>query len=231
MNIIYYVYRHIRLDLNQPFYIGIGHIDLDKTSYYKRAYSKVHRNTYWKNIVNISAYEVEIIYETISKKLVLEKEIEFINLYGRKDLETGCLCNMTDGGEGSFTYNPILSFAQSERMKGNKRRKGLQHNKTDKEKISNSLKDYFSSEKSIEERKRRSDAAKVNNKKGRPGNKIKIIQLDSNENVLRIWDSSKDAAKELNVSSTSITKCCRLEKGTIKGYKWKYYDTKRRNNR
>ena len=28
------------------------------------------------------------------------KEKEFIKLYGRKDLKLGCLCNMTDGGEG-----------------------------------------------------------------------------------------------------------------------------------
>ena len=35
----YYLYRHIRLDLGSPFYIGIG-----KTE--KRAYSKKNRNKY-----------------------------------------------------------------------------------------------------------------------------------------------------------------------------------------
>jgi hypothetical protein len=41
------VYRHIRLDKNEPFYIGIGS---DRN--YKRASSIKDRNKYWGNIVN-----------------------------------------------------------------------------------------------------------------------------------------------------------------------------------
>lgn len=39
-----YLYRHIRLDKNQPFYIGISNVDDD----YKRAYKRSCRNKYWK---------------------------------------------------------------------------------------------------------------------------------------------------------------------------------------
>ena len=39
-----YVYRHIRLDKNQPFYIGVGKNDNDL----KRAFSKCNRNSYWR---------------------------------------------------------------------------------------------------------------------------------------------------------------------------------------
>ena len=42
-----YVYRHIRLDKNQPFYIGIGKED---NGIFTRAYSHKNRNTYWNNI-------------------------------------------------------------------------------------------------------------------------------------------------------------------------------------
>lgn len=45
-----YVYRHIRLDKNQPFYIGIG---VDEGGNYKRAYNFIKRNNYWKNVVII----------------------------------------------------------------------------------------------------------------------------------------------------------------------------------
>lgn len=31
---------------------------------------------------------------------IKEREQEFIKMYGRKDLNTGTLCNMTDGGDG-----------------------------------------------------------------------------------------------------------------------------------
>ena len=45
----YYLYRHIRLDKNEPFYIGIGtkvnkKSFLKVTSEYVRAYSKTRRN-------------------------------------------------------------------------------------------------------------------------------------------------------------------------------------------
>lgn len=89
------VYRHIRLDKNQPFYIGIG-----KTI--KRAYSKNNRNKYWHNIINKTSYKVEIVFEDLTWKEACLKEIEIIALYGRKDLNTGILCNMTDGGEGTL---------------------------------------------------------------------------------------------------------------------------------
>ena len=43
------VYRHIRLDKNIPFYIGISTNN-------KRPYSKNGRNNYWKNIIAITDY-------------------------------------------------------------------------------------------------------------------------------------------------------------------------------
>jgi len=90
-----YLYRHIRLDKNEPFYIGIG-----SDSSYKRAYSLKNRNKYWKNIVSLTSYEVEILVDGISWEEACNKEREFIALYGRKDLNKGSLCNYTDGGEG-----------------------------------------------------------------------------------------------------------------------------------
>jgi len=93
-----YLYRHIRLDKNEPFYIGIG----GTTSFddYNRAHEKCDRNNIWKKIVNKTEYEVEILFDNISFDEVNEKEKEFIKLYGRININTGILANMTDGGEG-----------------------------------------------------------------------------------------------------------------------------------
>ena len=88
------VYRHIRLDKNEPFYIGIFKDQ-------NRPYSKKYRNKAWKGVIEKSDYEVEILFEGLTKKQAIEKEIEFIKLYGRIDIKTGCLYNMTDGGEGA----------------------------------------------------------------------------------------------------------------------------------
>lgn len=41
-----YVYRHIRLDKNEVFYVGIGS---DNKGKYLRAHGKEKRNKYWKN--------------------------------------------------------------------------------------------------------------------------------------------------------------------------------------
>lgn len=91
-----YVYRHIRLDKNEPFYIGIG-----KLPNYKRAYEKQKRNQFWQNIVAKTDYEVEILFDDISWEEAEKKEIEFISLYGKRDNGTGCLVNISDGGGGS----------------------------------------------------------------------------------------------------------------------------------
>ena len=91
-----YVYRHIREDKNEVFYIGIGTDDKGK---YVRAKSK-NRNRYWKRIVDKTNYEIEILFDNISKEDAIKKEIEFIQLYGRRDQNNGTLCNLTDGGEG-----------------------------------------------------------------------------------------------------------------------------------
>ncbi len=90
-----YVYRHIRLDKNEPFYIGIG-----KTKY--RHSSKQMRNKIWHRIVKKTEYEVEIVINDISWEEAKIKEIFFIKLYGRIDRGTGILANMTDGGDGNL---------------------------------------------------------------------------------------------------------------------------------
>ena len=92
-----YLYRHIRKDKNEVFYVGIGS---DKD--YKRAYVTARRNKFWKIIHNKSEIEVEIMIDNIDWEVACEKEKEFINLYGRRDLGKGTLVNLTDGGDGAF---------------------------------------------------------------------------------------------------------------------------------
>lgn len=96
----FYLYRHIRTDLNIPFYIGVGKKELNHGSTlkqeYKRAFRPFDRTKHWKNIA-AKGYDVEIIYETDSLEEIKLKEIEFINLYG-KSSNGGILVNINDGG-------------------------------------------------------------------------------------------------------------------------------------
>jgi len=90
------VYRHIRLDSNQPFYIGIG-----KTE--KRAYENGNRRTnYWKRIVQKHGYKVQIMLDDLTWEEACEIERYLIRFYGRADLGLGTLVNLTDGGDGTL---------------------------------------------------------------------------------------------------------------------------------
>jgi len=101
----YYCYRHIRLDKNEPFYIGIGKKQSrnpqSEKAEYKRAFAANCRSALWKRIYEKNDREiiVEILYECQTKEEVCEKEKEFIKLHGRIDLKTGTLANLTPGGE------------------------------------------------------------------------------------------------------------------------------------
>lgn len=118
-----YVYRHIRLDTNQPFYIGIG----SDEKKYKRAYEKQSRNIHWKRIISKAEYRVEILLDDISWEKCCEKEIELINLYGRSDIGKGTLCNLTDGGDGAYgvIYSDERKKNKSLKMIGNNYSKGI----------------------------------------------------------------------------------------------------------
>ena len=130
----YYLYRHIRNDINCPFYIGIGTIDYKRgagiNSLYARAFNKSKsRNAYWKNIINNNTYEIEILFETHDIELIKRKEIEFIKLYGLKH-EGGILCNLTYGGDGiaGFSHSEETKKIIGEHSKSWERQKGYKLN-------------------------------------------------------------------------------------------------------
>lgn len=88
------VYRHWRLDKNEVFYVGIGKKE-------SRAFDFTHRSKVWKGIKSRTNVDVEIVASDLSWENACELEQLMIQEYGRFDLGTGRLVNMTDGGEGS----------------------------------------------------------------------------------------------------------------------------------
>jgi hypothetical protein len=88
------VYRHHRLDKNEVFYVGIGNKE-------SRAFDMVNRNHIWKGIKSRSEVDVEIVARDLSWELACDLEQLMISEYGRIDLQSGTLANLTDGGDGS----------------------------------------------------------------------------------------------------------------------------------
>lgn len=90
----HFVYRHIRIDTNEVFYIGCGNMN---QGYPSRAIKKTSRNKTWFEITNETEWYSELIYQTNDLDEMYEKEKEFIKLYKPMD-DGGTLCNRSYGG-------------------------------------------------------------------------------------------------------------------------------------
>ena len=171
-----YVYRHRRLDNNKIFYIGIGKK--------RRAYAAAGRNNIWKKIVNKTDYKIEIIQENLSREDANELEIFLISIYGRIDINTGTLANMTDGGDGGLK----VVISQERRKKVSEFHKGKLSSDKTKLKMRNSQLGKKTSEKT---------KLKQSLLKGR-----RVFCCLS----LKEWRSIKECANENNINYSSLSK-------------------------
>jgi hypothetical protein len=124
----FYVYAHYIPGEDKPFYIGKGTR--------KRAYDKTNRNKWWCNIVKKYGLEIKFLFENLNEQEAIDKEIELIKYFGRKDMNTGCLVNLTDGGEG---LSGVI-VGEEARLKISKRHKGRIHSPEECRKLSESRK-------------------------------------------------------------------------------------------
>jgi hypothetical protein len=131
----YIVYRHVRLDINQPFYIGIGKV----SNTYNRTLDK-RRNPIWKNIVakNNGQYRIDILFNNLTLEEAIEKEKEFINLYGKILNQSGTLANILDQGSGMIKgyMSDVVKEKLRIKMKGNSYAKGAVWSEESKIKMS-----------------------------------------------------------------------------------------------
>jgi len=221
-----YLYRHIRLDKNEPFYIGVA-------THLKRAYDKSSRkNKIWKSIIAKTEYRVEILFDDLTREQALEKEIEFISFYGRIDLKTGTLANYTNGGE---ELNGLWNKGRkaSEETKA-KLREAAKHkppmSKETREKLSKSKMGHIVSE----ETRRKlslinkgikkgpwSEEQKVKNKNFWKSQINRVAQYDLEMNLLKVWDNRTLASEELGIKKDNIRDCLRNRRRQINGFIFK----------
>ena len=207
-----YVYRHIRLDKNIPFYIGIGKSDLN----FNRANSSKNRNKYWHHIVNQTEYEVEILMNDLTWEQACQKEIEFISLY-KKNTQNGTLCNIADGGEGGYLGEEI----------NEKRRQSLIGHKLTEEtkekirlnaigrKASNATKLKMSLV-----HKKNKTGTWLESKGHTNGKAFEVHQYTKDGIFIKTWECAQYAVQFYNMNRTSITDCIKGRQKTAKGYIW-----------
>jgi hypothetical protein len=222
-----YVYKHIRKDTNEVFYVGIGRLP-------NRLYSKTNRNNHWRNIVNNFGFIYEIIEDNLEWSEACERERYWISYYGRKDLKLGTLVNLTDGGNGGLnrseeTVRKIIEsrkwYKHSEETKQkisksntgniswNKGKYGI-YSEESRNKMSNShlgkklsdetkKKMSISKKKMSDETKRKiGESVKKNMTGGRNPSSKKCLDIESGV----VYDTINDLSKSLNISRWKIGK-------------------------
>lgn len=226
-----YVYRHIRLDKNEPFYIGIG-----SDERYKRANEKARRSTIWKNIVAKTDYHIEILFDELTWDEAKSKEIEFIKLYGRKNLDNGTLANMTDGGDGMinivFTLEHRRKISEglkkrvipdSMREKLRKYKLGIPNSPEVRKKISEANKGRKLSIDNILKLKQRT--GDKNPMFGKTKNKCPnykgLIEAYKDGILIGVFEGLSDCSSNLNITNTKISACLNGRRNHTGGYTFK----------
>lgn len=229
----FYVYEIWDPINNEPFYVGKG--------YYKKRYLRYldhikealgiknyngknyHKRNRIKKILNQNKYPIiKIVFESENEQEVFNKEKELIKIYGRRDLKTGSLTNLTEGGEGSSGY----IFTAEARQKISKRVSGTgnpmygkNHTLETKKIISECRKNYpvyHHTEKwKSYLRSPESYLIKLNIIKSKS-----IYQIDFNGNVIKIWSSEGEAARFLNINKSNISSCAKHKYRSYMNFYW-----------
>lgn len=210
-----YVYRHIRLDTNMPFYIGISTLN---DGSYKRSKNASRRSKEWKDVISETEYRVDILLENIPIELLGDKEKYFIKLYGRIDLGTGTLVNKNSGGQGNCgaVVSEETRKGMSERNKGNAPMLGKKHTEEAKKKMSDKKKgktyrlNYKHTQESIEK-------IKVT-RRNKP-----VGQYDKDGNLIKEYPSILSTKLD-GFHIGHVSACCRNNPKylTHKGYEWRF---------
>jgi len=179
----YYVYIHRKKDNDAIFYIGISCQDK-----YRRAKTSIGRNNLWGKIVKKHGYYSDILVSNISKENAIKIEVFLISVFGRIDNKTGCLANLTDGGDGS--YNCPKSIETKQKMKLSK--VGKKHTEETKQKMS--IARIGKAKKEITKEKTRLSMLGKNKKR----------VIDESTGV--IYDSVSEAALFLNIPHPTLSR-------------------------
>lgn len=236
MKNIYYVYEWIRLDTNEPFYVGKGHGDRWKTLTRKK-------NNHFNNIVKSVPIAVNILHDNLDEQTAFDLEVWYIREY--RDIIGYDLCNINDGGEGN-THSKETRKKLSEARKGkepwNKGKKGKSPTEETRKKMSEANKgkppwnkgkvDVFSEE----TRKKISESNKGRTHSEKSKDKIKKSKKDKMVHIIclndkKIYESITMTSLSYEIERASVRNCCngyytrsgeKVRYTNCKGYKFRY---------
>ncbi len=235
-----YLYGDIILDY-EPFYVGKGKkrrlTDHITKSQLKRDKNKIKVN----KILSIRKDNNEPIilklFENLEENECLKKEKEIITLIGRKDLKTGPLTNLTNGGENKYckfedlneeTKNRLrlqrsINMKQNNPMKNKEicqkvaqKNTNIKHNEEYKKNMSNSLKNSIKHKFATSTTEFRDKKRKEQEK-----NMIPVNQYDLNEKFIKSYPSISEASRQLKIPVWGISYVLAGKQKTTKKYIFK----------
>lgn len=175
---------------------------MDRNKNYYRALCHRKRNIIWKRITSKTPYNILIIDESDIKQEVIDKEIMYIALMGKKSNKTGILSNLTDGGEGLKGHR--IEWTKSMRKVASLTAKNRKITEVTREKLRNNMIN-------------RSIFGKSNRSKS-------IIKVDNiTKKVIKEYRSCSEAARQHNTQHQHISKAA-LTDTLFLGYNWIYTD-------
>lgn len=225
------IYLHKKKDTETVFYVGIG-------STLKRAYEKINRNKYWKNIVSKYGYDIHITHKDICWEEACSIEKYLIDFYRK----INPLTNLTDGGEGTLGFKKTIEMKNNSRlgMLGKQNMLGKKHTPETIDKIRRKNKgkvrtpEFRKRMKEIsknrtfsdETRRRISLAVSGENatwygKFGAEHNSSKKVQqFNLNGDLISEYGSTREAQRITRICHISC--CCNGNRKSAGGYIWKY---------
>ena len=213
----FYVYGYFEPGAEHPFYAGKGkgrraYIHLQPAQLKKKSlfYNKLR-----KMLAAGIQPEIEIMVDNLSEQEAHQFEKDVIRVLGRRDLGTGRLCNLTDGGEGA---SGVQHSAESRRKMGDANR-GKALSAETRRKLS-----YAKRGKTLsaEHRRKLSDS-----KRGRPiasrRTPVEAFDLNTGETVLRY--ESQGAVKRDGFHQSAVSRCMTGAKTQHKELGWRHATT------
>lgn len=234
----FYVYLHKRKTDGTVFYIGKGSGS--------RAFYKNSRNRHWNFVAKKNGYTVEIYATGLQEWYAFELERDLISYYGKENL-----CNYTDGGDGPsgkrmteeqkehlrkifknriFSEETIKKMSDAAKIRSSdpeyqkRRTKNLIGKKHSKEHIEKIRIAGFGRVLSDESRKKISDFHK--GKKKNPEAVLAMARSKSKKVLCItngvIYESTRDAARKLGISSSKVGECASGVLKKTSGYIFEY---------
>lgn len=236
----YTVYCHI--SPSGKMYVGITSTSLEKR--WSRGNGYKNNTHFWRAIqlYGWDAFSHEVLAEQLTYEQATDLERHLIEIWELTDPQKGYNISKGDG----CTVTEETRRRMSEAQKGNKNSAGRTLSEDEKCRISESLKQYYTThdnprkgckltEEEIKKLKERpiseetrlkmsqnhADFSGAKNPSARP-----IIRIDQRDGTTKFYSYATEAAKELGIDLSAIIKCCRGKKycKTVGGFIWRYAD-------